>query len=264
MSIKQIFAQGIALLALMIIVLALAACQGREQLEQEAATLEAAAESVEAEVATEEATEVPPTAEPSPVPPTIEPAPEAETEPENGLASFHSSDDSLSFVYPNGWSVENSGSGRAILANSDNALTGSDESVLQSGDVRINITLVPANMLADYGLHMGSSAEEALQFIPASGIFALQQEDTQVGEIQALALENTANAAQMSITTSNQEGVLIAAMHSDQVVAFVSVVAPMGEYANFEQAVHQLVDSIDVSVTADELIALITSSGQGS
>jgi hypothetical protein len=253
------FAPGrLILLALLIVLLVLAACQTEEQLDEAVATLEATAEPTEAE----EPTEAPPTPEPTPIPPTPEPTMEPALESENGMTSFTSSDDSLSFVHPDGWSVEDTGPGRAILANSDDAMSRSDNGALQSGDVRIHITLLPANMLADYGLHMGNTAEEALRFIPDSGIFAAQQENTQVGDILGFELENTASAAQMSIATADREGALITAMHSDQVVAFVSVVAPMGEYTNFEESIHQLVDSISVSVTADELNALISSSVQ--
>jgi hypothetical protein len=248
MSNKRFLPQEIALLALIIMILALAACQGREQLEQGAATMEAAAESVEAVIATEEATGVPPIPKPSPVPPPVEPTPEPEIEPENSMTPFTSSDDSLSFVYPNGWSVEDIGPGNVTLANSDAA--------------SINITLVPANMLTDFGLHLGNTAEEALQFIESSGLFVAQQEDMQVGNIQGLELEHTASAAQLSIATSNQEGTLITAMHSDQVVAFISAITSTGEYANLEESVRLIVDSINVSVTADEMIALIASSVQ--
>lgn len=254
------FAPGrLTLLALLIALLVLAACQTEEQLDEAVATLEATAEPTEAE----EPTEAPPTPEPTPIPPTPEPTMEPALESENGMTSFTSSDDSLSFDYPDGWSVEDTGPGRAVLANSDDALTGSDDGTLQSGDVRIHITLLPANMLADYGLHMGNMAEEALQFIPNSGLFVAQQEDTQVGEIQGLELENTADAAQLSISTPDQEGTLIAAMYSDRVVVFVSVAAPTGEYTNFEESILNIVDSISLSVTADELNALISSSVQG-
>ncbi|HCB48487.1 MAG: hypothetical protein AMJ56_21430 [Anaerolineae bacterium SG8_19] len=240
------FAPGrLTLLALLIVLLTLAACQNEEQLDEAVATLEATAEPTEVE----EPTEVPPTPEPTPVPPTPEPTHESVIESEHDMISFTTSDDSLSFVYPDGWSVEETGPGRAILSN--------------SGDVRINITLLPANMLADYGLHMGNTAEEALQFVPDSGLFITQQEDTQVGEIQSLELENTSNAAQMSIATPDQEGALISSMYSDRVVAFISVAAPTGEYTNFEESVRDIVDSISVSVTADELMALIANSGQG-
>jgi glucose/arabinose dehydrogenase len=249
----------LTLSALMIILLALSACQTAGGLETLEPTLEAALTEDLGPTATEEA----PTPDPTPLPPTPVPAAAPVSEPENGMTSFASSDESLSFVYPDGWSVEETGPGRVILANSDGAMSRFDNGALQSGDVRISITLVPANMLADYGLHMGNTAEEALQFIPDSGIFVTEQEDPQVGEIQSIELENTASAAQLSIVTSDQEGVLIAEMHSDQVVAFISAVAPMGEYANFEESVRNIVDSISVSVTADEMMALIMSSVQG-
>jgi hypothetical protein len=182
---------------------------------------------------------------------------------EVGMTSFATSDESLSFVYPDGWSVKETGPGRVILANSEDAMSRFDTGALQSGDVRISITLVPANMLADFGLHMGDTAEEALQFIPGSGLFVTGQEDTQVGEIQSIEFGNTYSAAQVSISTADQEGVLITEMHSDQVVAFISVVAPSGEYANFEGSVRNIVDAISASVTADEMMALIMSSVQG-
>ncbi len=253
------FAPGrLTLLALLIAILVLAACQNEEQLDEAVATLEATVEPTEAE----EPTEVPPTPEPTSVPPTPEPTLESVIESENGITPFTSLDDSLSFVYPDGWSVEDTGPARAILANSDDAMARSDNGALQSGDVRINITLLPANMLADFGLHLGNTAEEALQFIQESGLFVAEQEDTQIGEIQSLELENTASAAKLSIVTPDQEGALITAMHSDQVVAFISTVAPTGEYANFEESVRDIVDSINVSVTADELITLIASSVQ--
>jgi len=225
---------------LMIVLLALSACQTEGGLEVLEPTLEAALEEEPSSTATEEA----PRPEPTAVPPTPEPAAEAVFEPENGMTSFTSSDESLSFAYPNGWSVEETGPGRVILANSDDATTGFENGALQSGDVRISITLVPANMLADYGLHMGDTAEEALQFIPDSGLFVAEQEDTQVGEIQSLELGDTKSAAQVSISTTDEEGVLTTAMHSDQVVAFISVVAPSGEYANFEGSVRNIVDAL--------------------
>ena len=243
---------------LMIVLLALSACQTEGGLEVLEPTLEAALEEEPSSTATEEA----PRPEPTAVPPTPEPAAEAVFEPENGMTSFTSSDESLSFAYPNGWSVEETGPGRVILANSDDATTGFENGALQSDDVRISITLVPANMLADYGLHMGDTAEEALQFIPDSGLFVAEQEDTQVGEIQSLELGDTKSAAQVSISTTDEEGVLTTAMHSDQVVAFISAVAPRGEYANFEESVRSIADSISVSFTADEMIALIISSAQ--
>ena len=243
---------------LMIVLLALSACQTEGGLEVLEPTLEAALEEEPSSTATEEA----PRPEPTAVPPTPEPAAEAVFEPENGMTSFTSSDESLSFAYPNGWSVEETGPGRVILANSDDATTGFENGALQSGDVRISITLVPANMLADYGLHMGDTAEEALQFIPDSGLFVAEQEDTQVGEIQSLELGDTKSAAQVGISTADEEGVLITEMQSDQVIAFISVVAPTGEYANFEESVRNIADSISVSVTANEMIALIMSSAQ--
>lgn len=244
--------------ALMIILLALTACQTAGGLETLEPTAEAAIEEELAPPLDQEA----PRPEPTPVSPTPEPAAEAVFEPENGRTSFTSSDGSLSFVYPDGWPVEETGPGRVVLANSEDAMSRIDNSALQSGDVRISMTLVPANMLADFGLHMGDTAEEALQFIPDSGLFVTEQEDTQVGEIQSIELENSTSAARLSIVTSDQEGVLITEMHSDQVVVFISVVAPTGEYANFEQSVRNIVDSISVSVTADEMIALIMSSVQ--
>ena len=64
MSNKRSLPQRIVLLTLTIMILALVACQGREQLGQEAATIEAAAENVDVEVATGEATEVSPAPEP--------------------------------------------------------------------------------------------------------------------------------------------------------------------------------------------------------
>jgi len=180
-----------------------------------------------------------------------------------GMTSFTSSDESLSFFYPDGWSVEETGPGGVILANSEDALSRFDNGALQSGDLGIRVTLVPANMLADYGLHMGDTAEEALQFLPDSGLFVTEGDDTQVGEIQSLELGNTGSAAQVGISTTNEEGVLITEMHSDQVVAFISVVAPRGEYTNFEGSVRSIVDSIRVSVTAEKMMALIMSSAQG-
>jgi pimeloyl-ACP methyl ester carboxylesterase len=179
-----------------------------------------------------------------------------------GMTPFTSSDESLSFVYPDGWPVEQTGPGRVILANSDDGMTRFENGALQNGDVRISITLVPANMLADFGLHMGNTAEEALQFIPDSGLFVTEQEDTQVGEIQSIELGNSHSAAQVGISTADEEGVLITEMQSDQVIAFISVVAPTGEYANFEEPVRNIADSISVSVTANEMIALIMSSAQ--
>jgi hypothetical protein len=178
------------------------------------------------------------------------------------MTSFTSSDESLSFFYPDSWSVEETGPGSAILANSDGALSRVVNGTLGSGDLGIRVTLLPANMLADFGLHMGDTAEEALQFIPDSGLFVTDQEDTQVGEIQSIELGNTPSAAQLSIVTSDQEGALITAMHSDQVVAFVSAVASRGEYANLEASVRSIADSISVSVIADEMMALITNSAQ--
>jgi hypothetical protein len=242
----------------MVMLLALSACQTAGGLEALEPTLEAVLEEEPSSTATEEA----PTPEPTPVPPTPEPAAEPVFEPQNGMTSFTSSDESLIFAYPDGWSVKETGPGGVILANSDDAMTRLDNGALQSGDVRISITLVPANMLADFGLHMGNTAEEALQFIPDSGIFVTEQEDAQVGEIQSIELGNTASAAQLSIGTTHEEGVLITEMHSDQVVAFISVVTPVGEYANFEESVRNIVESISVSVTADEMIGLIMSSVQ--
>jgi hypothetical protein len=259
----------LTLFVLLTLLLALAACKAEEQLD------EAAAPTAEVEEPAVVATEIPPTPEPTPVPPTAEPTPEPTpvlatpeptTEPvfesEIGMNSFTSSDESLSFDYPEGWSVEDTGPGRVILANSDDAMARSDSGALQSGDVRISITLLPANIVADYGFHLGNTAEDALQFIHDSGLFVAAQEDTQVGEIQSLELENTASAAQLSVATSDQGGALITSMQSDQVVAYISVVAPMGEYTNFEESVRYIVDSISVSVTADEMIALIMSSVQ--
>jgi len=257
------FAPGrLTLLALLIVLLVVTACQNEEQLEEAAATLEAAAQPVDTEEPTLDSTDEAPTPEPTPVPATPEPTTEPFSESEIGMISFTSSDDSLSINYPDGWSVENTGPGRIILANSDDAMARSDSGALQSGDVRISITLLPANIVADYGFHLGNTAEEALQFIHDSGLFVAAQEDTQVGEIQSLELENTASAAQLSVATSDQGGALITSMQSDQVVAYISVVAPMGEYTNFEESVRDIVDSISVSVTADEMIALIMSSVQ--
>ncbi len=248
--------------ALAVMLLALTACQTAGGLEALEPTLEAAvAAAVEEELAPP-ATEEAPTPEPTPVPPTPEPSAEPVFEAESGMPSFTSSDESLSFVYPDGWPVEETGPGRVILANSDGAISRVDNSALQSGDLGIRVTLLPANMLAEFGLHMGDTAEEALQFIPDSGLFVTGQDDTQVGEIQSIELGNTPSAAQLSIVTSDQEGVLITEMHSDQVVAYISVVAPTGEYANFEGSVRSIADSISVSVTADEMMALIMSSAQ--
>jgi hypothetical protein len=238
--------------------LALTACQAAGQLEALEPTLAAALEEELASTATEEA----PRPEPTPVSPTPEPTTELVSEPENGMTSFTTTDESLSLVYPAGWSVEETGPGRVILANSEDAMTRFDNDALQSGDLRIRVTLLPANMLADYGLPMGDTAEEALQFIPDSGLFVTEGDDTQVGEIQSLELGNTGSAAQVSISTINEEGVLITEMHSDQVVAFISVVAPTGEYANFKESVRNIVDSISVSVTAEKMMALIMRSAQ--
>jgi hypothetical protein len=250
------------LFVLLTLLLALAACKSEEPLNEAVVTLEATAQPADIEELTLEATEIPPTSEPAPVLATPEPTTEPVFESEIGAISFTSSDGSLSFVYPDGWSVEDTGPGRVTLANSDDAMTRPENGALQTGDVRINITLVPANMLADFGLHIGNTAEEALAFVQDSGLFVGQQEDTQVGEIQSLELEKTASAAQSRIVTSDQGGPLIAAMHSDQVVAFISVAAPTDEYANFEESVRLIVDSINVSVTADEMIALIMNSVQ--
>jgi hypothetical protein len=252
----------LTLLAILAVFLALTACVNSEQLEEEVATLEAAVQPTDAEEPTLEATEIPPTSEPTPALATSEPTKEPVSKSEDAKISFTSSDGSLSFDYPAGWSVEDTGPGSAILANSDDAMTRSDSGAPQSGDVRISITLLPANIVADYGFHLGNTAEEALQFIHDSGLFVAAQEDTQVGEVQSLELENTASAAQLSVVTSDQGGALITAMQSDQVVAYISVVAPMGEYTNFEESVRTIVDSISVSVTADEMIALIMSSVQ--
>ncbi len=60
----------LVLLVLLVLFLALAACQNEEQLDEVVATLEATAEPTEVEEPTQEPTEVPPTPEPTPVPPT--------------------------------------------------------------------------------------------------------------------------------------------------------------------------------------------------
>jgi hypothetical protein len=163
---------------------------------------------------------------------------------QDNVTPFTTADNSLTVVVPDGWTVEEIGPGSIAMV---------------TDDAYVGITLFPTNMLADVGLPLGNSAEETLQFIFESELFVPQQDDTEVGEIQPLELANTVSAAQFSIATSSNEGVLIAAIHSDAVVAYISVVVPSGEYNNFEENVRNITESITVSVTADELIALIMS-----
>lgn len=163
---------------------------------------------------------------------------------QDAMTTFTTSDEALKVAVPEHWAVAEIGPGAVRI---------------ESADAYVSITLVPATMLTDYGLYLGQTGEEALQFIFEAELFVPQQDDTEVGEIQPLELTNTVSAAQFSIATSSNEGVLIAAIHSDAVVAYVSVVVPSGEYNNFEEIVHNIAESITVSVTADELIALIMS-----
>lgn len=252
---KRFTPKRLTVLALLTVLLVLVACQNEEQLDEAAATLEAALEATEAPSPTLEPTQAP-TVEPA-----TEPASQPETEevPETENAEMTEFANNLfSVAYPDGWVVieHEDGSG-VILASSELSLDRYRQgAVLEAGDQALYISLTPAELFQALliPIEPGASAEELSKAI----LTKLGETDgTETGEAEILTLEDGREAAVQRTANDLAEGAVVLFEISKGVIALNSVAGYPGEYDTVEASALSILSSLDFGGTVETLTAAI-------
>lgn len=166
--------------------------------------------------------------------------------------TFISESGFLNFSYPADWSLSVDEDDVVFIANTDAATERLATGQLQTGDVGMNVVLMPAAFIEFFG-GSGESSEQALQFILGSPLHAVSDPgNTQISEISAVQLDSGHDASQFSLTTPALDGKVFAIIPAEGVILYITVVGSTDEYASAEEMIINMLGTIDYSGTADD------------
>jgi hypothetical protein len=124
---------------------------------------------------------------------------------------------------------------------------------LQTGDIGVSVVLMPTAFLDVFGVSV-SSSDEALQFILVAPVHRVADPDnTQIGDISAVELDSGHNASQFTLSTPTLDGTVFAVILTEGVIAYVTVVSSVGEYADAEDLILSIIGTIEYTGTKDDL-----------
>ena len=168
-------------------------------------------------------------------------------------AAFVSESGFLNFSYPADWRLSVNDDGIVFVTNTEITMEALAAGQLQSGDISLSLVLTPSALLDAFGFSVMTS-DDALQVIANIPVHQLAEPDsTEIGEITAVALESGYEASQFSLSNGSLDGRVIAVIPTDGVIVYATIITPVGEYANAEELIQSMLDTLDYSGTADDL-----------
>ncbi len=182
---------------------------------------------------------------------------------------FTSDDEMLTASYPPDWYAgESQDLPGLTVANSEAVLTaimeGTDESLPASGDLGLQILLLPVDILTMSGFEITAETTlEELTTIVVEGLLGLGQDaetTTEFGEVEIVALDDEIEAGVMTVTDEVDEsnGILVVYEVADGVIGIGVGLAFLGEYdADVEAAFYGVLASVTYEGTSSDLLALI-------
>jgi hypothetical protein len=239
----QFLIPGPALLALIIVLLALAACRDEEQLNAFESTLEAEARAELQPTSTPVPTETPtrePTEEPEEI---IEPTPTAVPAPVvDDMEEYVSITEFFSLKVPAGWSSEETFPGGAfVMANSEAALERyKNGGAVTSGDFVLNVGFLPYDLFEQREVK-----PLAIQFEATPDVFLQSllpmfniKGDAVLSDVDLVSISDDRDAGMLTVSEEGREGMILMFESGDGVVAFVSTVGFPGEMADFQEVAY--------------------------
>lgn len=234
---------GPALLAFIVVLLALVACQDEEQLKETEMTLEAEARAALHPTSTPLPTETPTPQQTEEPVATVEPTPTAApVSLVNDLDDYVSVTEFFSLKVPAGWSSEETFPGGAfVMANSEAALERyKNDGAVSSGDFVLNIGFLPYDLFEQrevkpLGIQFEATPDVFLQsLLPMFNI----KEDAALSDVSLVSVSDERDAGMLAVSEEGREGLILMFEAGDGVVAFVSTVAFPGETADFQEVAY--------------------------
>jgi hypothetical protein len=245
MNKKRFRIPGPALLALIVILLALVACQDEEQLKETELTLEAKARAALQPTSTPAPTETP-TQEPTEAPEeVVEPTPTAApASMVDDMEEYVSVTEFFSLKVPAGWSSEETFPGGAfVMANSEAALERyKSGDAVTSGDFVLNVGFLPYDLFEQrevkpLGIQFEATPDVFLQsLLPMFNI----KGGAALSDVDLVSISNERDAGMLAVSEEEREGMILMFVAGDGVVAFVSTVGFPGEMADFQEAAYAI------------------------
>lgn len=270
MKSKQ-FGDKLPLISILLIALiALAACNKAQQIEEEASALEADL------LMTVQAESSPAAPEPTAEEPTAEPTREAELEAEptpseepgamaTELEEYVSVTDFFSLKVPSGWSLEETFPGGALMmANSEAALDRYQSgSAVEPGDFVLNVGFLPFSLfkqreVVPLNIQLDESPDAFLR--SALPLFNVE-DDAVLSEIELVSTGGERDAGLMTVSAEGREGMILTFTAGDGVIALISTVGYPGEVAEFQDLTYAIASEVAFSGAEDVLYGIFLTTG---